>query len=136
MKFECCFAFHSIQHRLENGVVSIALPTVNLNKNCSVSRLKRTSTVEMAASAIDGVFNNTYGLKQSELDEINASFHEFDRDNNGHITRDELKQCLKRFEHHCTGCYRGYRVKTNGFQSRRQSQSSGIFKIHDTYLSW
>jgi len=46
-------------------------------------------------SALDGVSNNIYGLKLSELDEINRSFHEFDLNNNGDITRDELKQCLK-----------------------------------------
>ncbi|UJR11712.1 hypothetical protein I4U23_015893 [Adineta vaga] len=47
-------------------------------------------------SSIDGVFSDTSGLKQSEIDEINKPFRELDLDNNGYITRDELKKCLKR----------------------------------------
>ncbi|CAF1150593.1 unnamed protein product [Rotaria sp. Silwood1] len=46
-------------------------------------------------SALDGVFNNTHGLKESEVDEINKSFRQFDLNDDGYITRDELKQCLR-----------------------------------------
>jgi Ca2+-binding EF-hand superfamily protein len=46
-------------------------------------------------SALGSGSNNNYGLKQNDIDEINRSFRGYDSDNNGHITRDELKQCLR-----------------------------------------
>jgi Ca2+-binding EF-hand superfamily protein len=45
--------------------------------------------------SLDGVFENTYGLKQSDIDEISETFNQFDLNNNGYITRDEVKQSLK-----------------------------------------
>ncbi|CAF1429551.1 unnamed protein product [Didymodactylos carnosus] len=36
------------------------------------------------------------GLSQSELQEINDSFHSFDLNRDGSITPDEIKQCLRR----------------------------------------
>ncbi|CAF1044555.1 unnamed protein product [Didymodactylos carnosus] len=35
-------------------------------------------------------------VSQSEMLEINRSFREFDQDKNGYITRDEVKECLKK----------------------------------------
>jgi Ca2+-binding EF-hand superfamily protein len=46
-------------------------------------------------SSLDGLFDNNYGLTQSEIDEISGTFSEFDLNKNGYIIRDEVKQCFK-----------------------------------------
>jgi Ca2+-binding EF-hand superfamily protein len=46
-------------------------------------------------SVLDGIFNNNYGLQQSQIEEIKQSFRSYDLNNDGYISRDELKQCLR-----------------------------------------
>lgn len=47
-------------------------------------------------SSLGSVFDNTYGLKESDIGEIYQSCRQCDVCNNGYITRDELKQCFRR----------------------------------------